>query len=222
MGESVVRTKDPVGEAAARVVAAVHGALLERGFARIAVPGGSASAVLGAARQRLTPDEWSKVRLTWIDERCVNESDDRSNRGAAYRAGFLSSDAPPGIELPLWLDGETPEKAATRVRDGLERHFGNRFDVVVYGLGEDGHIASLFPNHRALSTKGRVAFVSDSPKPPAERMTLTFDVLRTAGRALLVVSGEAKRKALEQTLAGDPYMPANVLPEVMVVTDLDA
>src|SRR5690606_11776660 len=94
-------------------------------------------------------------------------------------------------------------------------------DLVIYGMGEDGHLASLFPGHPALFAKGRVAHVPDSPKPPPERMTLTFDLLRAAGRALLVVTGEAKRPALQRVLAGDPELPANILPELTIVTDLE-
>lgn len=221
MGESIIKTKDPVGRAAEVAVDRLRESIVARNSARFAVSGGSSSKVTGLVREKLSAEEWGKVRLTWIDERCVSFDDPESNRGQAYRAGFLSADRKPLQELPLWLDDETPERAIARVRKALEDDFGNGLDVVFYGLGEDGHIASIFPGKPATYQKGKVALVTDSPKPPAQRMTLLFDILRTAKHALLVVSGESKREPLQRVVSGDTDMPANILPELTIVTDLE-
>ncbi|NNL66442.1 MAG: 6-phosphogluconolactonase, partial [Myxococcales bacterium] len=86
--------------------------------------------------------------------------------------------------------------------------------------GEDGHVASLFPG-RAVPRGASVAFVADSPKPPAERVTLTRALLESARTSVLVAAGEAKRAALERLLTGDPELPAQGLPGLVVVTDLE-
>lgn len=220
MGESVIRTNAPFERAGVLGADIVRDAIRARGFARVAMSGGSAAEAVRHLREALDHAEWGKVRLTWVDERCVVFDSPQSNRGEAMRQGVLSEHAPPGFELPLWLDGETPERAIARVTNGLEREFGNRLDLAVLGMGEDGHIASIFPGRPASWEKGKVAFVRDSPKPPEERITLLFDVLRTAGRALVVFAGESKRPVFERVLSGDPLMPVNVLPEVTFITDL--
>ena len=82
-----------------------------------------------------------------------------------------------------------------------------------------GHVASLFPG-RESSRNGFVAFIPDSPKPPARRITLTRAALASAAHTLLLATGEPKRSALERLCAGDPALPATGLPGLVVVTDL--
>ena len=105
------------------------------------------------------------------------------------------------------------ESALTEIFDGA-------VDVLLLGMGEDGHVASLFPGWSA-PPGARVAFVAASPKPPPRRVTLTRSMLVNARCAILVATGEAKRSALDRLLAGDPALPAQGLPGLTVVTDLD-
>jgi 6-phosphogluconolactonase len=142
-----------------------------------------------------------------------------SNRGAAWRAGLLSRDAPPGLELPLLLDGEFFEDARARVETALSLHFDDGLDVLLLGLGEDGHIASLFPG-RPWDGPGPLLRVTDSPKPPSSRLTLSLPFLRTASRAILLATGPSKREALLRLLDGDPALPASHLPDLDVVVGL--
>lgn len=199
-------------------------ALRQRKTVRLAIPGGSALVAATAARAALGP-EWARVALTWVDERCVPESAPDSNRGAARRAGLLDPGedpraAPaPARVLPLFEDGETPAEAVARVESLLESAFGGQLDVLLLGLGEDGHVASLFPG-RPAPGEGRVAHVADSPKPPADRITLTRSLLATARHGVLLATGEAKREALERLVAGDPTLPVHGLPGLVAVTDL--
>lgn len=215
----LVLSDDPVNAAGALLADAVEAVDRGRGAARLAIPGGSALAALGAARRRLG-EAWSRVRLTWVDERCVPLAHEESNRGAAYRAGFLGDRCAPARELPLFLDGERGEEATTRVDSGLTQIFDGAVDVLLLGMGEDGHVASLFPGWSA-PPGSRVAFVESSPKPPARRVTLTRSMLVTARSAILLAAGEAKRAALGRLLAGDPTLPAHGLPGLTVVTDID-
>jgi 6-phosphogluconolactonase len=175
---------------------------------RLAVSGGSAAAVLGL------------VRLTWVDERRVPFADPDSNRGEAYRLGHLDPGDPPDLELPLYLDDETPGEACARVEAALDRHFDGGLDVLLLGLGEDGHSASLFPGrHWPLE---RVHAVDASPKPPPGRMTLGLGLLAATPQAILVAAGAAKAPALRRLLQGDPALPAAGLRGLTVVTDLIA
>jgi 6-phosphogluconolactonase len=88
-----------------------------------------------------------------------------------------------------------------------------RFDLVVLGVGEDGHTASLFPGSPALAARGTCVVVRDAPKPPPLRVSLTLPVLTAARRRLVLVTGEAKARAVAAARRGpDPAVPASLLP----------
>jgi 6-phosphogluconolactonase len=217
----VVVSETPVARAAARLAAAVREAIERGARARLAVPGGSAAHALGEARRALLSDgAWSDVALTWVDERCVPFDDPSSNRGEAYRGGMLDRSTPAACELALYEDGETPLAACERVTAALDRDFAGRLDVALLGMGEDGHVASLFPG-RPIPEEALVARVNDSPKPPPDRITLTRRTLATASTTILLATGESKRSALSRLLSGDEMLPAHGLPGLVIVTDLD-
>jgi 6-phosphogluconolactonase len=215
----LVVSGEPVRAAAAAVVAAVRAADRRTG-PRLAVPGGSAAKAIRPVRDALSAAGiWHRVRLTWVDERCVPFDSEDSNRGAAYRAGFLDAGAPPGTEVALFADEESPDDAVVRVRSRLASAFDGALDVALLGMGEDGHIASLFVGRG--DAEGPVAHVPDSPKPPPSRITLTRAFLRTASRSVLLATGEQKRAALTRLVRGDDTLPASGLPELTIVTDLE-
>jgi len=196
---------------------------------RLAIPGGSALAAVARAAAELG-EVWRRVALTWVDERCVPVASPDSNRGEAIRQGLLPPEsgcasAPairisPARVLPLFEDGESPEAALARVARRYAGELAGRLDVVVLGMGADGHVASLFPE-LPVSTNGCVAFVPDAPKAPSRRITLTRSALATARHTLLVAVGEEKREALARLCAGDPRLAATGLPGLVVVTDLE-
>lgn len=188
--------------------------------ARLGIPGGSALGALRLVREALPEALWSTLRLTWVDERLVPTSDAASNRGEAFHSGSLSKQQPVAVELPLVLDGESPAQAVARVAAQLTLSFADGLDVALLGLGEDGHVASLFPGHAALGSKAPVAAVDDSPKPPSRRVTLTLPVLARPGvERIIVALGAGKRDALMRLMAGDETIPAARLGRVTVVTD---
>jgi 6-phosphogluconolactonase len=221
VARTFVSSGDPAAAAAELLVPLLERIDGERGRVRLAVTGGSAVAPLGPVRRALKAGVWGRVQLTWIDERCVPFADPESNRGAAYRAGHLDPADAPARELPLYLDGETPQAAAARVDEQLGAAFHGQLDVLLLGIGEDGHIASLFPGKPFQRPGAPLAFaVLDSPKPPPRRITLSLAALATAGSAVLVAFGAGKRSALERLAQGDPALPGSAIGNLVVVTDL--
>ena len=214
-----VTAADPAGPAAELLVQLLAEADRQLGRARLAVAGGSVAGLLGAVRRGLPAGVWGRLALTWVDERCVPLADPQSNRGAAYREGHLDPAEPPALELPLYLDGETPPEACARVAAALRGPFQGALDVLLLGMGEDGHIASLFPGRPFERTGSPPVFaVPDSPKPPPRRITLALSMLATAESAVLVASGPGKRAALERLAQGDPALPASGLGGLTVMT----
>jgi 6-phosphogluconolactonase len=215
----------PFERAGELLAAAISSVLTTKEQVRLAIPGGSALHAASAAQSRLG-DDWRRIRLTWVDERCVPMSDSESNRGAAARHGIVrvgeirAGETSPSLVLPLYEEEETPVAALDRVRRGWTRDFAGGLDVVLLGMGSDGHVASLFPGGSA-PTKGWVAHVANSPKPPTDRITLTRAALATAGQLVLVAAGTSKREALQRLLSGDPELPASGLEGLTIVSDIE-
>lgn len=206
-----------VAAAAEAVLAGLLAADAANGRSRLAIPGGSAVVVMRAVLAGLPEAVRRRLRLTWVDERCVPLADKDSNRGAAARAGLLPGDC--AVTLPLWWDDVSPGVALGRASAGLRSDFGEGLDVVLLGLGEDGHIASLFPGRAPRA--GTVAYISDSPKPPAERMSLTLGMLERAGLCVLLATGASKREALQRLRRRDPQLPGSALLRLQIYTDVE-
>jgi 6-phosphogluconolactonase len=215
----VLRTPAPVLEAGRLLRQRMEDIHARNGRVRLAIPGGSALAVLGEARKGLAPEVWKSLCLTWVDERCVPFSSPDSNRGEAHRQGILG-DVPIALELPLYLDRECPTEACARVEAVLASEFQG-LDLLLLGMGEDGHIASLFPGRPWLSAPARVQIEDQSPKPPARRISLTLSMLASAPEAILMATGEPKRQALLRMLLGDASLPTLGLNMVQIVTELN-
>ena len=210
------RTAAP--RAAAGIARALIAADLRAGHARLAIPGGSAVQVMATLLPLLPEPVRRRLRLTWVDERCVPIADPASNQGEARRAGLLPEGA---HTLPLWWDDASPAEAITRASAGLAADFAGGLDVALLGLGEDGHIASLFPGHPALASAEPVLHVVDSPKPPPGRMTLGLSVLAQAGLCVVLATGAGKRDALVRLQRADKSLPAAALARLVVFTDLE-
>ncbi len=221
----LIVTPDALPRAGELLTAALRAVLAKRATARLAIPGGSALEAAAQARCELGED-WRRVLLTWVDERCVAFEAAESNRGAAARLGLFASagdsisTSEPTSLLPLFLNGETPDRAVVRATRGFHELFSNAIDVALLGMGADGHVASIF-SRQPRSSEQWVVHVRDSPKPPSDRITLTRRALETAGVVILVATGESKRDALTRLVNGDPTLPAQGLSGLIVVTDLE-
>jgi len=148
--------------------------------------------------------DWAAAEYWWGDERFVPDGhEDRNDRQA--REGFLDRFGVPGAHIHAMAAhgcdlsmAEAADQYATTLPD-------EPFDVVLLGVGPDAHIASLFPGHPQVHETDRLAVeVFDSPKPPPQRITLTYPALNHTRAAWFVVSGEDKADAVARALGGAP------------------
>jgi 6-phosphogluconolactonase len=203
---NVIRCAD-AEEVAARsaeaIATAVGAARATSGVAHLALAGGSTPR---RCYQLLGPllGSWEGVHLWYGDERCVPPEDPEANVRMVREALV----APGAVEHRMPGELGPTEGAAAYARE-----LGDTvMDLTLNGMGPDGHTASLFPHHPLLDSTDLVAGISDSPKPPPERITLTLPTLNTSLRLMLLVAGADKADALARVLAGpDRGTPASLL-----------
>ena len=156
--------------------------------------------------------DWTRVHFWWGDERFVAKDDPERNELQARRALLDRLPTPEDHIHPMASSDDVAdlEAGAVAYEEELRRHADPslrlevpRFDVTFLGVGPDGHIASLFPDHDVLQDGGRrVIAEPDSPKPPPARLSLTLPVLNSSQRVWMVLSGAEKASALGLALAG--------------------
>ena len=211
MTEKIIETYTDSGElataAGARLVGAITSAVAGRGSAHIVLTGGGTGiALLRHVRDHALDIQWDKVHLYWGDDRFVPHDDDERNYKQAHEALLESIDIPGANVHPMAAsDGEfgTDIEAAARA---YEQELPDTFDVHLLGMGGEGHVNSLFPDTRAVREEHRlVVAVTDSPKPPPQRITLTLPAVRRSREVWLVVGGAAKADAVAAAIGGaDP------------------
>jgi 6-phosphogluconolactonase len=159
------------------------------------------------------PLPWERVDFYFADERCVPPDHLESNYFLADETLFR----PAGVKLDQVrrMQGEREDRDAA-ARD-YEALLPPALDVVLLGMGEDGHTASLFPGLSAVEERERKALAVVGPKPPPWRLTLTLPVLVGARKVLFVVNGAGKREALQRVLAGEALPAARVTNAVWIV-----
>jgi 6-phosphogluconolactonase len=171
--------------------------------------------LLGAGDLGVLPD-WRKLHLFWGDERFVPMDHQDSNFRMAREALLDHVPIPPSQIHPILTGTGTPETAAADYEETLQSFYGSKtldlerplFDVTMLGLGEDGHIASLFPGTKALVERGAwaAAIIGAKPEP---RISLTYPALESSGLILFIVSGAKKRNILARVLTNDLTLPAS-------------
>jgi 6-phosphogluconolactonase len=174
---------------------------------------------------------WDRVHWFIGDDRFVPETDPLSNIGMARRAFLDSVGAPRGNIHPIATGADNPDAAARLYEDDLKRFYGADrldparplFDLVLMGLGGDGHTASLFPHSPALEEKQRwvLGIAKAGMEPFVPRVTLTFPALASTREMLFEVNGADKRAILRRVLAGDDLPAAHAHAEGELVWLID-
>lgn len=181
----------------------------------LAIPGGSVVTHLLSAL-RVEDADWGATDIYWCDERAVAPTHRDSNYGASM-GGWLASLADTGVRVHRMAgDAVSLDEAARDYARELGASLGEppQLDIVVLGVGEDGHVASLFPGHPALRERDRwVLAVRHAPKPPSERLTLTLPVLTGARHVVLAAFGAGKHAAMRAALDD----PTSTLPAAQVL-----
>lgn len=170
----------------------------------VALTGGTIAVALHREIARRAPGsgvDFGRIVFWFGDERFVApDSPDRNARQA--REAFLDAVGATQVhEMPSTADAADVDEAAAAYQTTLRQLGAGEFDLVFLGLGEDGHVASLMPGLPALDADGIAAGVTDSPKPPPERVTLTFPALNRARSVWFLVSGAGKAAAVAAALS---------------------
>lgn len=209
--------------AAARLIVRLTDAQAERGEAAVVLTGGRIAAQIYKAIRESPAREavdWSRVNVWWGDERFLPAGDPERNETQARAALLDSLKLDPARVHPMPAsdgpDGDDAEAAAARYAAELAEAArpGHavlpNFDVVLLGIGEDGHVASVFPEHPVTFETRPVSAVRGSPKPPPVRITLTLPAINTAEEVWLIASGAGKASAVGLALAdaGPRQVPA--------------
>lgn len=173
----------------------------------VGLTGGTIADAVHREIARLAPAsgvDWGAVSFWFGDERYVPaDSPDRNLTQA--RAAFLDEVGAFRVHsAPASDEAASLSASATAYGDTIRAEGGGDFDVLMLGVGPDGHIASLFPGHPGLDVVDAIAApVEDSPKPPPSRVTLTFEALNRSQSVWFLVSGDAKADAVRRALADD-------------------
>ncbi len=214
MGREVIRTRNFVTDAAGFIMEQAHRAIGERKEFRIALSGGNTPRPVYAELARRARDfPWEKVLITFGDERCVPPDDEQSN----YRMARES----------LLQPGNVPEKSVMRMRGEIDPQLAAqeyqdcvdllatqrgeqiyRHDLILLGLGDDGHTASQFPGTPALTETTRRVVANFVPKFNAWRLTFTFTLINQARHVCFLVNGSKDADLIESVMKGDQQYPA--------------
>lgn len=195
---------------AARLTEALAEAVAETGQAGFAGSGGSTPSPI-YARMAAAPLDWANVAVTLVDERYVPETSPESN-AALIRRTLMTGPAAQARFIPLYRPSITVDRAAALAAHALATG-SPRLDAVLLGMGEDGHICSMFPESPTLKTllapglKPTVLGVPagrDGRAPSLERLSINLPYLVQARRVVLAITGAAKRAVFEREAAGDP------------------
>jgi 6-phosphogluconolactonase len=214
MKTEVVRTRDFVRDASAFIIETGREALNDRGEFRIALSGGNTPrpvyAELARSNNELPPE---KLIFTFSDERCVSPDDKASNFRMARDEWFAPGNVPDqsimrmaGEKEPAVAAAEYEAALKARAKsdaDGIYRH-----DLILLGMGDDGHTASLFPGTAGVEEKNRWVVANFVPKMNSWRLTFTFTLINAARHVCFLVNAGKSPDLIEQILAGDTGFPA--------------
>jgi 6-phosphogluconolactonase len=215
MSREVVRTKNLAADAADFILDQAHKAIDERNEFRIALSGGNTPRPVYARLATIGRDlPWERIRITFGDERCVPPDDPQSNFRMARETLFVPAAIPE--ESIARMRGEIdPQIAALEYEDLLDLLAARRgehiyrHDLILLGLGDDGHTASLFPNTAGLEETRRRVIANFVPKFNSWRLTFTFPLINHARQICFLVNATKNVDLIDRVLRGDPQLPAS-------------
>lgn len=206
-------------EACGRIMKAIQDAIRDRGSATIALSGGS-SPIDAYALLAKEPIAWSKVHVYWVDERAVPPTHERSNYAAAKKALLDPAGIPEANVFRMHGEAADLEAEAdayeANLRESVKSKLGGlpSLDVLVLGMGDDGHTASLFPGERTVHVTDKLVATVPAKGDREARLTLTAPVLENARSSVIIVLGKAKHAPLERvwSTSGDlDTTPARII-----------
>jgi 6-phosphogluconolactonase len=191
--------------------------LARQSLCHVALPGGSTPARCLELLAEL-PLPWDRVHWYLGDERCYPAGHAQRNDTLVQKHLWSGIDAPAANRHPI--PAELGPEAAAEAYSGVIQAIG-KLDIVLMGMGEDGHTASLFPDNAALEDERLVVPVHDAPKPPAERVSLGLTALQAATVRVALVAGSSKREALQRLRDGE-QLPIALAGSITWFIDEDA
>jgi 6-phosphogluconolactonase len=211
----IIRSANFPAEAADFIIQHAHKAFDERNEFRIALSGGNTPRPVYAQLATFARDlPWELFRFTFGDERCVPPDDPQSNFRMARETLFLPAAVPE--KSIIRMRGEIdPQIAAQEYEDRLDVLAGERgesvyrHDLILLGLGEDGHTASLFPGTAGVEETTRRVIANFVPKFNSWRLTFTFPLINQARHICFLVDATKHKELIERVIAGDPTFPAS-------------
>jgi 6-phosphogluconolactonase len=197
--------------------------ILKNGKINIALSGGNTPKLMFEvlARDYKNKIDWLEVNLFWVDERCVPPNDKESNFGMTEKI-LLRNISIPEENVHRIFGNYEPEKEVYRYSQDLKKYLKLRngfpeFDLILLGVGDDGHTASIFPNQMALLNSNDVCAVAIHPSTGQKRITLTGEAINNADRIYFLVMGKNKEEVIKKILEKkDDYLKypaANIKPD---------
>lgn len=206
-------TTEAINSTAADIfVTAAQKAITEKGQFSAVLTGGSSPAGiyrLLASTEYKTKIDWSKVYIFWGDERWVPLDDNLSNAKMSFEALLSHVPIPEKNIFTMYEDGISAEDYAVKYEQSIRSILGpdGKFDLILLGMGDDGHTASLFPGEAVLNEKEKWVAAYRLESQNMHRITLTAPMINKADKIVVVAFGEKKAPALKEVLHGD-YNPA--------------
>lgn len=196
MATEVVDASEIASLAAQRIADTLKAAIETSGAATLALSGGTTPRAAYEALAKISGIDWKRVDVYFGDERAVPPNHPDSNFLMAQRALFESVALPPG-NIHRILAEQPDLDAVARAYEGL---LPSRFSLLILGIGEDGHTASLFPGSPALNERTRRVLPVIGPKPPPQRFSITPPVIEAAERCIMLATGAGKTDAVYRAL----------------------
>lgn len=208
----VIRTQRFVADATGFILEAAELALRERDHFRIALSGGNTPRPVYAELAKAALP-WDRVRFTFGDERCVAPDDPQSNFRMARETLFEPAEIPEASVLRMRGEDD-PQSAAREYEKQLDALAAEssepiyRHDLILLGIGDDGHTASLFPETEALNERERRVVANFVPKFNSSRLTFTYPVINAARHVCFLVNASKNQQLIERVIAGDEQYPS--------------